>query len=117
MSVKTTLSIAALLLAFAGSAFAGPAINLSSPQWLGSLKLSSADMKNIRKAVVKALDAPIDAEQQCGEARGDCVVRAAREWRVGKETYREVVIAIHTIGHTSHAIGQKGGKWPDIKIK
>lgn len=118
MSISRSVIIAcALMLGFTGTALAGPAVNLNSPQWLGNLKLSKSDLTSIRKAVVKALDAPIDVEMQCGENRGDCVVRTAREWQVGKDTYREVVINIHAVGHTSHAIGQASGKWPTIGIK
>ena len=68
----------------------------------------------LKKAFEKALSAPIDSEQQCGEVRSDCIVRAAREWKVEGDTYREIVINIHTIGHASRAVGQSKGKWPAI---
>jgi hypothetical protein len=99
-----------------GQAAATNSINLSSPQWLGNYNLDQAQLKEIKKAMEKALDAPIDAEQQCGKVRLDCVVRAAREWKVGSDKYREIVINIHTVGHTSHAVGKIGGKWPAISI-
>lgn len=105
-----------VLLAGANAVFAA-GVNLNSPQWLGNLKLSADQLKTIKGAVEKALKAPIDAEQQCGAERGDCVVRAARQWKVGSDTYREIVIAIHAVGHTSHAIGQAKGKWPSIQTK
>ncbi len=90
---------------------------LNSPQWLGSLNLDDKQLVGVKKAVEAALEAPIDAEQDCAEVRMDCVVRAAREWQVGSDTYREIVINLHATGHTSHAIGMVGGKWPPIKTK
>lgn len=92
-------------------------ININSPTWLGPLKLSKSQLKDIRKAVGEALDSPIDAEHQCGKERLDCVVRAAREWEVGGDKYREIVIHLHTVGHSAHAIGQNKGKWPAIVAK
>ncbi len=99
---------------FIGQATAAAKVNLNSGEWLGHLKLEKSQLKAIQKAVKKALDAPVDAEQQCGEVRSDCVVRAAREWKVDGEIYREIVIDIHTVGHASRAIGQTKGKWPAI---
>ena len=90
-------------------------VKLSSASWLGNLNPSTELLKSTKKAVEKALDAPIDAEQQCGEVRGDCVVRAAREWTVGGDRFREVVIYIHTVGQASNVIAQTKGKWPSIK--
>ncbi len=92
-------------------------VNLNSAQWLGPLKLEEKQLTPIKKAFEKALSAPLDAEQQCGEIFSDCVIRAAREWQVDGDTYREMVIHIHTKGHASRAVGQSGGKWPSIIIK
>lgn len=92
-------------------------VNLKDGRWLGSLDLDKKQMTKIKSAVEKALNAPIDAEQQCGPVRLDCVVRAAREWKVGNDTYREIVINLHAVGHASGAIGQSGGKWPQIVAK
>lgn len=89
-------------------------LNLNSGEWLGSLKLDKKQLSSIKNAFEKALSAPIDAEQQCGSVRSDCVVRAAREWKVDGDTYREMVIHIHTIGHASRAVGQNKGKWPAV---
>jgi len=89
-------------------------VNLNGPQWLGHLKLEKTQLKSIQKAFKKALTSPVDAEQQCGAVRLDCVVRAAREWKVDGDTYREMVINIHTIGHASRAVGQTKGKWPAV---
>jgi len=94
--------------------FAAAKVNLNGPEWLGHLKLEKNQLKSIQKAFKKALDAPVDAEQQCGAVRSDCIVRAAREWKVDGETYREMVINIHTIGHASRAVGQSKGKWPAV---
>ncbi|HFD33037.1 MAG TPA: hypothetical protein ENJ28_10095 [Gammaproteobacteria bacterium] len=104
--------IASLFLS--GQAMAGAKVNLNGPEWLGHLKLDKKQLKAIQKAFKKALDAPVDAEQQCGNVRLDCVVRAAREWKVDGEKYREMVINIHTVGHASRAVGQNKGKWPAI---
>lgn len=113
--------LSTLVLLLAGLALSGHAsaatVNLNSPEWLGSLKLGKAQLTSIRKAFVKALNASIDDEQQCGEVRLDCVVRAAREWKVDGDTYREMVIHIHTVGHASRAVGQNKGKWPKIVAK
>jgi len=99
----------------------GPAyadtININAPNWLGNYHLQPEQLQAIRAAIKKALNAPIDADQQCGEERMDCVVRAARQWQVDGEVYREIVVYLHTIGHTSHAIGQTNGRWPEIAIK
>lgn len=97
-----------------GNAMAAAKVNLNGADWLGHLKLEKAQLKSIQTAFKKALDAPVDAEQQCGEVRLDCVVRAAREWKVDGQTYREMVINIHTIGHASRAVGQTKGKWPAV---
>lgn len=98
---------------FSGQLFAAK-VNLNGSQWLGHLKLEKNQLSSIKKAFEKALSAPIDSEQQCGEVRSDCIVRAAREWKVEGDTYREIVINIHTIGHASRAVGQSKGKWPAI---
>jgi len=97
-----------------GQAMAAAKVNLNGADWLGHLKLETTQLKAIQKAFKKALDAPVDAEQQCGEVRLDCVVRAAREWKVDGQTYREMVINIHTVGHASRAVGQSKGKWPAV---
>ncbi|MDH5377513.1 MAG: hypothetical protein OEX00_04245 [Gammaproteobacteria bacterium] len=116
--ILSSLSALALLVSFASTqALAAAEININSPTWLGSLKLEKKQLSKIKDAVSQALSSPIDAEQQCGNVSLDCVVRAAREWKVGDDTYREVVIHIHTVGHTSHAISQSGGKWPAIVAK
>ena len=118
MHYRTGLLIALALFAMSASqSLLASDIVLNSPQWLGSLKLSDKELGKVKKAVEAALNAPIDAEQQCAEVRMDCVVRAAREWQVGSDTYREIVIDLHATGHTSHAIGKSGGKWPTIKTK
>ena len=97
-----------------GNAMAAAKVNLNGADWLGHLKLEKTQLKAITKAFKKALNSPVDAEQQCGEVRLDCVVRAAREWKVDGQTYREMVINIHTVGHASRAVGQTKGKWPAI---
>ena len=89
-------------------------INLNSSEWLGSLKLDQKQLNSVKTAFEKALNAPIDAEQQCGAVRSDCIVRAAREWKVDGDTYREMVIHIHTVGHASRAVGKVKGKWPAV---
>lgn len=93
------------------------AINLSAPSVLGDLKLSAAQLKAVKKAVKEAFNNPIDAESQCGEINGDCVVRAARQWSYEGVTYREIVINIHTVGHASITAEKVGGKWPEVKTK
>ena len=100
-------------LAFTGQASAGT-IKLNSAEWLGHLKLDNKQLSSIKDAVQKALNAPVDQEQQCGKVRSDCVVRAAREWEFEGDKYREIVIHIHTIGHASRAVQQSKGKWPTV---
>jgi len=116
--VKSKLSAVVLVVAaifiFSGQAIAAKSVNLNSGIWLGHLKLDKNQLSAIKTAFEKALTSPIDAEQQCGEVRIDCVVRAAREWKVDGEIYREMVINLHTIGHASRAVGQSKGKWPKI---
>jgi hypothetical protein len=100
-----------------GQVMAASTINLNSNEWLGQLKLDAKQLKAIKSAVEKALNAPIDAEQQCGKVRLDCVVRAAREWEYDGSKFREIVINIHTVGHASRAVEQKNGKWPAVAAK
>lgn len=107
----------ALIVTSTSQVIAADAVQLNSSKWLGNLNLDTELVKSAKKAVEKALDAPIDAEQQCGEVRGDCVVRAAREWTVGGDRFREVVIYIHMVGQASNVIGQVNGKWPAIKTQ
>ncbi len=93
---------------------AAATVNINAPEWLGGLNLSKEQLGKIREAVEKALTAPIDATLQCGEVRQDCEVRAAREWTVDGDTYREIVVYLHTQGHASRTVGQTKGKWPKI---
>lgn len=97
-----------------GQSMAASTIKLNSAEWLGHLNLDKKQLKDIQKAVEKALDAPVDAEQQCGKVRLDCVVRAAREWEYDGSKFREIVINIHTVGHASRAVEQVKGKWPAV---
>jgi len=109
------LLLALFTIATLGSqAVTASTINLNSPAWLGSLKLDTTQLNSVKTAIEKALTAPIDAEQQCGEVRMDCVVRAAREWVYQGDTYREIVIYLHTKGQASKTISQENGKWPSI---
>ena len=109
---RCTIAALALFLA-SGTAMAGT-IKLNSSEWLGSLKLEKSQLTSIKKAVEEALNAPIDAEQQCGKIKSDCVVRAAREWEYNGDKYREIVIHLHTLGHSSRAVQQEKGKWPAV---
>lgn len=108
---------AALLFAAWTQAAAAAAINLGAPNWLGNLNLDKDKLAAVKGAVEKAFDAPIDAEVECGEVRGDCTVRAAREWIVDGQKFREIVINIHTVGHASNAVGQENGQWPAVSAQ
>ncbi|MFQ5487790.1 MAG: hypothetical protein ACE5ET_05020 [Gammaproteobacteria bacterium] len=112
----TYLFSAVLLSALAFMPFAASAatVNINAPQWLGNLKLDKTQLSNIKKAVKEALEAPIDQEIQCAEVRGDCVVRAAREWTYQGDRFREIVVYLHTKGHASKTIAQAKGRWPTI---
>jgi hypothetical protein len=93
-------------------------IHLSSPTILGNLKLPAKEMKSIQSAVKKAMNSTVDSEFQCGKVRLDCVARAAREWTYQGNTFREIVVNIHTIGHASFTVEKPKGKaWPSIAIK
>lgn len=111
--LSAIFAAASLAMIVSTNASAGT-IKLNSPEWLGQLKLDKGQLTNIKKAVEEALNAPIDAEQQCGKVRQDCEVRAAREWEYEGEKYREIVINIHTVGHASRAVQQEKGKWPSV---
>ena len=119
--MKSKLSAVLLIIAMTffitSQASAAQSVNINGSQWLGHLKLDKKQLGAIKTAFTKALTSPIDAEQQCGEVRSDCIVRAAREWKVDGEVYREMVINLHTIGHASRAVGQSKGKWPSIVSK
>lgn len=95
------------------AAAAGEQIKIKS-QWLSHLQLDDKQLVAIKDAVEKALDAPIDAEQECGAVRMDCVVRAAREWQVDGNKYRDIVVDLHFVGHSVRAVGQVNGKWPAV---
>jgi len=89
-------------------------ININTPEWVGNFNLDKAQLEAIKKAVTKALDAPIDQEIQCAKVRGDCVVRAAREWTFQGDRFREIVVYLHTKGHASRTVAQTNGRWPTI---
>ena len=118
-SLLTTTLCGLFLVAasFSTTAIADSGVNLNSPSWLGNLSLEDGQIKSIKKALEKALDAPIDAEQQCGEVRGDCVVRAAREWTVDGDRIRDIIVYVHTVGQASNVVAQTNGKWPLISAK
>ncbi len=101
-------------LAFLPFTVSAATVNINAPEWLGGLKLDKAQLANIKKAVIESLEAPIDQEIQCAKVRGDCVVRAAREWTYQGDRFREIVIYLHTKGHASKTIAQTNGRWPTI---
>jgi len=113
-SKLTAILLIVVATTFFSSQIFAAKVNLNGAQWLGHLKLDKTQLNSIKTAFEKALNAPIDAEQQCGEVRSDCIVRAAREWKVEGDTYREIVINIHTVGHASRAVGQSKGQWPAV---
>ncbi len=92
-------------------------INLSSQAWLGNFKLDQKQLASVKAAVERAMEAPIDVEQQCGDETGLCVVRSAREWIYEGVKYRKIIIYLHTIGDASGAARQINGKWTEITIK
>lgn len=112
--IATIISVCFLV---GASTVSADVIKINSSGWLGNLKLESNQLIEIKKAMEKALDAPIDAAQQCGEERMDCEVRAAREWTVGKDRFRELVVHIHAVGQASNVVGQANGVWPTISAK
>ena len=89
-------------------------VNINTPEWLGNLKLDKDQLTAIKKAITEALEAPIDQEIQCAKVRGDCVVRAAREWTFQGDRFREIVVYLHTKGHASQTVAQTNGRWPTI---
>ncbi len=89
-------------------------VNINSPEWLGNLKLDKDQLTAIKEAITEALEAPIDQEIQCAKVRGDCVVRAAREWTFQGDRFREIVVYLHTKGHASQTVAQTRGRWPTI---
>ncbi len=112
--IKSALSTVLLSLFIIGPGYAANAININAPLWLGNLKLPKTQLQAIKKSVEKAMTSAIDAEQQCGDVYLDCIVRAAREWKVKNTKYREIVIHIHTVGHTSRSVSQTNGQWPKV---
>lgn len=92
-------------------------IVLTSPAWVGALKLDKPQLDAVKQAVESALSAPIDAEQQCGPENGLCVVRTAREWTRDGNRYREIVVNVHTVGHAQQTVKQVNGKWPEVVIQ
>jgi hypothetical protein len=113
----TAVLLSGCVLGLGISSASASTININSQQWLGTLKLDKAELKTIKKAVKKALNSPIDHTLQCGAVRQDCEVRAAREWKFEGDTYREIVIDLHTRGHASSTVSKTGGKWPKVVAK
>lgn len=104
-------------LLFSQQSFAA-AVNLTAPTILGGLDLSQEQLKSIKEAVEKAMSGNVDAEFQCGEVKLDCVARAARQWTYEGNTFREIVVNIHTVGHASFTVEKpKGQAWPTIVTK
>ena len=119
MSLKRTLwglGLGSFFLCAAAGAMADE-VNLNSTPWLGNLHLSDDELTNIKGAVEKAMDAPIDVTFQCGKVRMDCEVRTAREWMIDGVPYRNIIIWIHNVGNASGTVSKKGGSWPTVKIK
>ncbi len=113
MTYSVAVSFLCALLALPALATAAT-ININTPEWVGNFNLDKAQLEAIKKAVTKALDAPIDQEIQCAKVRGDCVVRAAREWTFQGDRFREIVVYLHTKGHASRTVAQTNGRWPTI---
>lgn len=114
---RVSILLFSVFFLYAQQSFA-QSINLSSPAILGNLKLPATELKSIQDAVVKAMSGNVDTEYQCGEIKLDCVTRAAREWTYEGNTFREIVVNIHTIGHASFTVEKPKGKgWPTIAIK
>lgn len=112
--IISTFCAVGLATALSAPVMAQESVHLNAANWLGNLKLDASLVGAAKKAVEKALDAPIDSEQQCGPVRGDCVVRAAREWTVDGDRFREIVIYVHQVGQASNVVAQNNGKWPSI---
>ncbi len=104
-----------------------PVVHLNSPAWLGYLHLKRDQLERIRKATIKALDAPIDEEIQCGKVYMDCTVRAAKEWIEKGVKYRQIVIVLHkgpqgsggwtgSKAFAMNVVRQVNGRWPEIRI-
>lgn len=118
VGVAMVMAVATLAAGFTyGAEPSAPAIILTSPVWIGKLNLDQMQLDAVRQAVESALTAPIDAEQQCGQENGLCVVRAAREWMRDGIRYREIVINIHTVGHAQQTVKQVNGAWPTVLIQ
>lgn len=122
--MKKLITIAFFLAATVSGSISGQAmaastdvINLNSQAWLGNFKLDQKQLAAVKAAVERALDAPIDVEQQCGDETGLCVVRSAREWIFDGVKYRKIVIHLHTVGDAAGAARQINGKWTEITIK
>jgi len=97
---------------------AASTIRLSAPNVLGTLNLEVKQLKKIQSAIQKSLKSDIiDAVVQCGEERMDCEVRTARTWKYKGDTFREVVINVHTVGNTSITMRKHKGKWTKVRIK
>ncbi len=113
LTYSVAVSFLCALLALPALATAAT-ININTPEWVGNFNLDKTQLEAIKKAVTKALDAPIDQEIQCAKVRGDCVVRAAREWTFQGDRFREIVVYLHTKGHASRTVAQTNGRWPTI---
>ncbi len=113
-AIRYVLTILLFTFALLPAAASAATVNINTPEWLGNLKLDKNQLTEIKKQITKALDSPIDTELECGEVRGDCVVRPVREWTYKGNRYREIVVYLHTKGHASKTIGQSKGRWPTI---
>ena len=93
-------------------------IHLSAPNVLGTLELDAKQLQNVKDAIQKSLQTDIiDAVVQCGEERMDCEVRTAREWSYKGDSFREIVVNVHTVGNTMITLRNHNGKWTNIRVK
>lgn len=92
-------------------------VNINSIHWLGPLKLHKKQLEAIKTAVEKALRAPIDKHEVCGDPPLGCFVRTALKWTDNGVRYREVIVYIHMVGNGGYTVHTVNGHWPEVIIQ
>lgn len=95
----------------------GDAVNINSMHWLGPLKLKQPRLEAIKAAVEKALRAPVDEHEDCGDPPLGCFARTALKWTDNGVRYREVIVYVHMVGNGGSTVHTVDGHWPKVVIK
>ena len=122
MTMRWILAVALLVCPMAGlqaaaQQYESGKVAIDSTQFLGALHLDKQHLEAVSKAVVAALDAPLDERESCGNDPLGCYARTAMMWNYDGVDYREVVVIIHGVGNGRFTFHKINGKWPEVVAK